>query len=77
MQVRGQQKVNRGTYAGLTMLNGSGSIMGLVHLRRGSAFDPAGAAVIVGRHYQKSGSADDNDSPDQRDYEVRETLCSM
>ena len=33
--------------------------------------------MVVGGHDQNGGSTDDNDSPDQRDYEVRETLCSM
>jgi len=77
MQVCGQQKVNRGVYAGLTMGNGSDSVVGLVHLLGGSALDPAGTTMIVCHDDKKGSPANDNDSPDQRDYEVRETLCSM
>jgi hypothetical protein len=51
--------------------------MGLVHLGARSALDSAGASVVIGSHHQKGGSTDDDNSPDQRDYEVRETLCSM
>jgi hypothetical protein len=51
--------------------------VGLVHLRSGSAFDPAGTAVVIGGNHQKGGPANNDNSPDQRDYEMRETLCSM
>ena len=51
--------------------------MGLVHLRFRPALNPARAAMVVESDEQQRSAADDDDSPDQRDYEVRETLCSM
>jgi len=76
MQVRSQQSVNRDA-CGIFTMNGSGSVVGLVHLRARSAFDPAGAPVVIRGNHQKGGPANDDNSPDQRDYEMRETLCSM
>lgn len=77
MQIDGQQSVNRGIWFIYNMPRGPGSVVSLVHLRGGPALDPAGTAVIIRSNHQKGSPANDDDSPDQRDYEVRETLCSM